>query len=135
MLWYTVPGFTSIEVNEQGEVRSSKTHKLRKLQNKCSRKSGDRKRTWLDVRDPGKPRKKPYVARLVLSAKLGRTLEPWEDTRHMDGDPYNNRMDNLEAGCRLNNILDEIEAGRIHTSVEQIDIAMQRLQALREKIE
>ena len=134
MLWYTVPGFTSIEVNEQGEVRSSKTHKLRKLQINVVVKVVIERR-WLDVRDPGKPRKKPYVARLVLSAKLGRTLEPWEDTRHMDGDPYNNRMDNLEAGCRLNNILDEIEAGRIHTSVEQIDIAMQRLQALREKIE
>ena len=135
MLWYKVPGFTSIEVNEQGDVRSSRTHKLRKQQQTCSSIAAIRKRKWIDVKDPDKPRKKPYVARLVLSAKLGRTLKPWEEACHQNGDSADNRMNNLEVGCRLNNILDEIEAGRLHTSVEQIDRAMQRLQALREKIQ
>jgi len=134
MLWYTVPGLTTIEVNEQGEVRSSRTHKLRKPQI-LRGKPGQRKRNWIDVREPGKPRKKPYIARLVLSAKLGRTLEPWEEACHQDGDSANNHMDNLEVGCRLNNIIDDLETGRLQTSVEQIDRAMQRLQALREKIE
>ena len=133
MLWYTVPGFTSIEVNEQGEVRSSKTHKLRKQQQTTSHIACHRKRKWLDVKDPGKPRKKPYVARLVLSAKLGRTLEPWEEACHQDGDSANNHMDNLEVGCRLNNILDELEAGRMQTSVEQIGRAIQRLHQLKDR--
>lgn len=133
MLWYTVPGITSIEVNEQGDIRSSVTHKPRKLQER-SGKPGQKDRWWIDVRDPGKPRKKPYVARLVLSAKLGRTLEPWEEACHKNGDHADNSMDNLEVGCRLNNILDELEAGRLQTSVEQIDRAMQRLQALRSRI-
>ena len=134
MLWYTVPGLTTIEVNKQGQVRSTKTHKLRKPQI-LRGKPGQRKRNWIDVREPGKPRKKPYVARLVLSAKLGRTLEPWEEACHQDGDSANNHMDNLEVGCRLNNIIDDLETGRLQTSVEQIDRAMQRLQALREQIQ
>ena len=71
----------------------------------------------------------------MLSAKLGRTLEPWEEACHVNGNHADNHMDNLEVGCRLNNIIDELEAGRMHTSVEQIDRAMQRLQALREKIQ
>jgi len=133
MLWYTVPGFTSIEVNEQGEIRSTVTHKLRKPQFKCG-KPGQRNRYWIDVRDPGKPRKKPIVARIVLSAKLGRTLEPWEEACHANGNHADNSMDNLEVGCRLNNIIDELEAGRIKTSVEQIDRAMQRLQALKSRL-
>jgi len=134
MLWYTVPGFTSIEVNEQGDIRSSITHKPRKLQERGGAPS-QRRRYWIDVRDPGKPRKKPKVARLVLSAKLGRTLEPWEDACHINGDHGDNRMDNLEVGCRLNNIIDDLETGRLQTSVEQIDRALQRLQALREQIQ
>lgn len=133
MLWYSVPGFTSIEVNEQGDIRSTVTKKLRKQQQICSNIAANRRRRWIDVRDPGKPRKKPYVARLVLSAKLGRELEPWEDACHQDGDSSNNSMDNLEVGCRINNILDDIESGRLKTSVEQIDRAIERLQTLKDR--
>ena len=134
MLWYTVPGFTSIEVNEQGEIRSSKTHKLRSLIKRCGAPN-QRRRYWIYVKDPGKPRKSQYVARLVLAAKLGRTLESWEEACHINGDHADNSMENIQVGCRLNNIIDDLETGRLKTSVEQIDRAMQRLQALKEQIQ
>lgn len=70
------------------------------------------------------------VARLVLSAKLGRELEPWEDCCHIDGDPTNDCMENLKASCRLNNIIDEIELGRIETTRESLQEAVNRLQVL-----
>lgn len=131
MHWYSVPGFTSIECNEQGQIRSTVTKRLRKAQNKCSKTTAQRKRTWIDVRDPGEQRKKPYIARLVLSAKLGRTLESWEDACHKNGDCGDNSMDNLQVGCRLNNIIDDIELGRLKTSPEQIERAIARLEALK----
>ena len=134
MLWYSVPGFTSIECNEQGDIRSTSTCKLRKQQLKTG-KPGQSCRRWIDVREPGKPRKKPYSARLILSAKLGRELHPWEDACHINGDAGDNRMCNLEAKCRLNNIIDEIESGRIQTTPEQIDKAIARLMAIKEKIQ
>ena len=131
MAWYSVPGYTSIEVNTQGQVRSSKTKKLRKLQQSCGPRSGQRERYWIDVVEPGQSRKKPYISRLILSAKLGRQLQPWEEARHLNGVRGDNRMENLAVGCRLNNIIDEFESGRLQTSVEQIDAAIERLQALK----
>ena len=131
MLWYSVPGFSSIECDEQGNIRSTRTKKLRKLQQKSGR-PGQKTRYWIDVRDPDKPRKKGYISRLVLAAKLGRELKQWEEACHINGNHGDNRMDNLEVGCRLNNILDDIESGRLHTSTEQIDKAIKRLQTLKE---
>ena len=133
MRWYSVPGFTSIECDEQGNIRSTRTHKLRKLQKRCG-KPGQKTRYWIDVRDPGQCRKKPYVSRLVLAAKLGRQLEQWEEACHINGNHSDNRMDNLEVGCRLNNIIDDLETGRLKTSVKQIDRAIQRLEALRSRL-
>ena len=40
-------------------------------------------------------------------------------------------MVNLKVSDRLNNIIDEIELGRIDTTNEYLDQAIQRLQALK----
>ena len=133
MLWYKIPGSPSIECDKEGNIRSSTTHKLRKQQQRCG-KPGQKARRWIDVREPGEPRRKPYVSRLVLSAKLGRKLERWEDARHINGNHADNSMDNLEVGCRLNNVIDDFENGLLVTSVEQIDKAIARLEELKRKI-
>ena len=132
MTWYLVPGFISIEVNEQGEIRSSKTHRIRKTWAK-GRTPGQQKRQKIDIKDPGKPNIKMYVSRVVLSAKLGRPLESWEDACHCNGDPSDNRMSNLIAGCRLNNVIDELEMGRIETSEAELDRAIERLVRIKNK--
>ena len=130
MTWYSVPGFTTIEVNQAGQVRSTKTKRLRKP-NAKSGSPGQRTRYNLTLREPGKPSRKRYISRLVLSAKIGRQLQPWEEARHLNGDHADNRMENLAVGCRLNNVIDDLESGRLQTSVEQIDAAIERLQALK----
>lgn len=135
MLWYPVPGFPDLEANEDGDIRSKRLKRLRKSDSIRTGSSSSRLRRYFKAVNSEGIRKHLYVHRAVLSAKLGRPLEPWEDARHLNGDPSDNRMENLKAGCRLNNIIDDLEAGRLKTSREQIDIAMQRLQALREKIE
>ena len=66
----------------------------------------------------------------MLAAKLGRWLEPWEQARHLDGNCNNNHMDNLAAGCIINNLLDDIENGSRQTNKTNIRIAIKRLEAL-----
>jgi hypothetical protein len=41
------------------------------------------------------PCKGKYVHTLVMEAKLGRELEPWEQVEHEDGDGLNDRWTNL----------------------------------------
>ena len=43
-------------------------------------------------------------------------------------------MVNLKASDRLNNIIDEVELGRIKTTTEYLDLAIQRLEELRRKM-
>jgi len=132
MLWYSIPGYTSIECNEQGDIRSSRTKRLRKPQRRTGQ-PGQRKRLYINVSVPGESQRKMWIHRLVLSAKLERQLEPWEEACHQNGDAGDNRMSNLEVGCRLNNVIDDFETGRLQTSVEQIDRAIERLSALKER--
>lgn len=37
-----------------------------------------------------------YVHTLIMEAKIGRKLKPWEQVEHKDGDGLNDRPDNLE---------------------------------------
>ena len=123
MLWYPIPGFPIYAANWDGEIQNTITGRVLKTYGRFSTNTRVDKK--VSLRLDGQSYKR-YVSRLTLSAKLGRELEPWEEARHIDGDPRNNSMDNLEPGCRLNNIIDEYELGRLKTSKEQIDIAIRR---------
>ena len=68
--------------------------------------------------------------RVILSAKLGRALEHWEQACHIDGNRTNNRMDNLQVGCFVNNAIDCLENGNRKSSPSQIHRAIKRLQKL-----
>lgn len=37
-----------------------------------------------------------YVHTLIMEAKIGRKLKPWEQVEHKDGDGLNDRPENLE---------------------------------------
>ena len=124
---YPVPDFPGYTVDELGNVY--KFGKPRKTTYK-NKKQG-RARVNLNVNGV---RYTKALARLVLSAKLGRKLKPFEDACHINGLPTDDRMVNLKASDRLNNIIDEIELGRIETTAEYLDLAIQRLEELLRKM-
>ena len=68
--------------------------------------------------------------RVILSAKLKRELESWEQACHIDGDRFNNSMANLQVGCFVNNAIDCLENGNRKSSPSQIQRAIKRLQKL-----
>ncbi len=127
---YPVPGYEKYFATQNGDIISYKgTRKTLKPQSspKHSARCGGRKKITLSR--SGK-RKSFNYQRVVLAAKLGRTLEPWEQACHIDGDPTNNAMANLEVGCFVNNAIDCIENGKRQSSAEQIKRAIKRLKEL-----
>ena len=124
---YPVPNFPGYTVDELGNVY--KFGKPRKATYKTKR--GGRGKMNLSVNGV---RYTKALARIVLSAKLGRELKPYDDACHINSDPTDDRMVNLKAGDRLNNTIDEIESGRIKTSADYLDLAIERLEELRRKM-
>lgn len=69
------------------------------------------------------------VHRLVASAFLGPCPEG-QEVRHLDGDPQNNRVENLAYGTRTENILDVMRTGqswRGSVTVPQVHEIRERL--------
>ena len=133
---FPVPGFERYFVNKEGQVFSTygagKT--LREIKVFASRKKktkNGRLYYYVHLQIPGTNRRHSLShPRVVLSAKLGRKLKDWEQVRHLNG-PDDNSMESLEAGCCINNLLDDIEKGTRNTDASNIDLAIQRLEALR----
>jgi len=119
---YPVPGFPGYSVDVDGNVYGIRGRIIKPFY-----KDAKRNRQKYQLRD----RINVSAARLILSAKLGRQLQPYEDACHINGDPLDNRMCNLRASDRVNNILDEYEIGRLQTTEEYIDLAIKRLKALK----
>ena len=136
MKWYDIPEVVNLQCNEIGEFRNPKTGKIRRpsykrasaeSKTKGRAKYNNVKYTWTIGGGATVVR-----ARLVLMAKLGRPLEPWEDACHLDGDPANDSMSNLAAKSRLRNIIDEYRLGRLPELPDsEIDKAIAELQALK----
>ena len=122
---YPVPDFPGYTADEQGNVYN-KHGKVRKPGYKDKRKLRYKIRLSVNGCASNKA-----LARIVLSAKLGRELKPYEDACHINGNPLDDSMVNLKVSDRLNNIIDEIELGRIQTTEEYLNQAIQRLQALK----
>ena len=133
---YPVPGFTKYFVTADGQVISycGKTRRVLK-QSVVKKRSKTRDYSYVKLQIPGENKKKQVsLPRLMLAAKLGRWLEPWEQARHKDGDCNNNHMDNLLPGCVINNMLDDIENGTRETNAANIDLAIERLIALKRSV-
>jgi hypothetical protein len=69
------------------------------------------------------------AGRLNLECYLGRVLEPHEVCCHGPLGNIDHSKKNLSADCQLNNIIDEVVAGRIPTTPESIKRAIARLEA------
>jgi hypothetical protein len=130
MLWLPIPGFSQYEASSDGLVRNKETGLIRKSYAGTG-KGKDLLRRRIDLMLSPGVRKKLVLARVILSAKLGRPLQPYEQARHIDGDPSNDCMQNLSVGCAINNVIDNVARGTFSTSVEQIDIAIERLTDLK----
>ena len=126
--WYSVPGVVNLWTNEQGLFKN----KHDKILKPFGKRNKDDRRTKIKVRMEDGRVINQSSARLVLSAKLSRCLEPWEEACHINGDPGDNSFDNLKASCRINNMIDELELGRLQSSKEQLLIAIERLKILAE---
>ena len=124
---YPVPGYEGYFATESGNIISYKQGQKRVMK---PFKAGSR-RNQLALRMTNKDsRKSCRVARVVLSAKLGRELESWEQACHIDGNRYNNSMANLQVGCCVNNTIDCLENGSRKSSPSEIRRAIKRLQKL-----
>jgi hypothetical protein len=101
-LWLPVPGFDHYEVSNQGRVRSHRRGGGRIL------RPGPSNYGHLSVvLGRGNTR---MVHQLVLFAFVG-PRPPGHDARHIDGDPANNRLENLCWGTRSENIRDAVRHG------------------------
>ena len=128
---YPVPGYEGYFATESGDIISYKGKQRRVLKQSLRRGQGRRSRRRLSVNlCRNKTRKTETVHRLILSAKLGRELEGWEQTCHIDGNHNNNSMANLQVGCFVNNAIDCLENGDRKSSLSQIHRAIKRLQKL-----
>ena len=129
---YPVPGYEDYFATESGDIISYKRGKRKVLKQAM---------TGGNINQPGRQRfsvalfrnntgTTKKVHKLILSAKLGRELEDWEMTCHMDGNHHNNSMTNLEVGDFVNNAIDCLENGSRKSSPFQIQRAIKRLQKL-----
>lgn len=120
---YPIPNYPDYAATEEGDIVSYCGRERRILKQKPQKNARSRKQVRLNGNH--------HIShRIILSAKLGRWLEPWEQVRHLDSDRNNNRMDNLAAGCAILNMIDDIENGTRQTSPEYIREAIARLTQL-----
>ena len=109
VIWLPVPSWEGLyEVSSAGQVRSLRSGVILKPQ-----ASGFRRRyrsVWLHRNGT---RKQYELQVLVAWAHIG-TRPPGLETRHLDGDPTNNRLSNLSYGTASQNQYDIVDHGRHH---------------------
>lgn len=129
---YPVPGYEGYFATESGEFISYKRGQRKVLKQWIRPRSASCHRDgihYIQLRKDGAGISK-QSHRMIVSAKLGRELEDWEQCCHIDGNRTNNRMDNLQVGCFVNNAIDCLENGNRKSSPSQIHRAIKRLQKL-----
>lgn len=99
------------EISSYGQVRNTKTGKTL---SGWINEDGYRRVTLSD--ENGK-KKTPYVHLLVAEAFIG-PRPPDQQVRHWDGNPLNNRLDNLLYGTPSENVLDTVRYGN-HTQARK----------------
>ncbi len=104
--WRRVPGINGYEVSDLGRVRSHRRRAPRIMQ-------GSRHMDgYLQISVHGDDSRRSFlVHRLVLLAFVG-PPPTGTITRHLDGDPSNNRLENLTYGTQSENVLDAVRHGR-----------------------
>lgn len=117
VMWLPSPSAPNYEVSSDGRVRS--LTRIVTYPNGSRRRFDGRERTVFLVKgyqhlnlsaSQGK-KKNFYVHLLVCEAFQGPRPSPVHEVRHLDGDPLNNRADNLAWGTKQENAQDSIRHG------------------------
>ena len=104
--WKGIPLYGNYSVSTEGEILS-KTNKIMKhLKNGTGHH-------YVFLYDGKGNSKKEYIHRLVLKAFKGYKEYPTFECRHLDGNPDNNKLTNLEWGTKALNQIDRIRHGTI----------------------
>lgn len=97
----THPGYLA---NVLGEIQGPSGRTLRPMRQAAGH-------LYVITPKPRMPRKL-FVHRAVLIAFVGLPPSPGHEGRHLDGDPSNNRLENLAWGLRIENAADRVAHGR-----------------------
>lgn len=97
--WREVPTHSGYKANRAGLICGPRGRVLRPMQ----MESGH---LYVITPRPRSPRKL-FVHRAVLFTFVGPPSDPAHEVRHLDGNPANNRLDNLAWGTRLENAHDK----------------------------
>lgn len=135
-VWRDIPGY-------EGKYQASTLGRIRSVDRVIQQANGISRRWKGRVLKPAGQRTDPHlrvvlghgtpgvlVHVLVAATFLGPRPEGY-DTRHLDGNPTNNRLDNLTYGTRTENILDVYSTGRAWRTltIEQVREIRRRLSA------
>lgn len=119
--WRAVPTHPRYFVNAAGQIRGPRGHVMRPM-------SGIYGHLYVLVPPPRRPRKL-FVHRAVLFAFIGPPPTPAHETRHLDGDPSNNTLANLQWGTHTENMRDKALHGTELHSEAKADARLTTAQA------
>jgi len=103
--WKQVPGYADYYVTSDGQIRGPAGKVMKQMEMPTGHLY------ILCNRGRGRQRKL-FVHRAVLLAFVGEPKDG-EETRHMDGDPANNHLENLAWGTHKDNVDDRRRHGRM----------------------
>lgn len=129
-VWKDIPGY-------EGKYQASNLGRVRSLDRRVPCSHGATRLMRGRILKPAGSKRDPHLSvvlghgatgsmvhQLVALAFLG-PCPPGQEVRHLDGDPLNNRADNLAYGTRTENILDVYRVGkawRTLTTEQALDI-------------
>ena len=117
--WATVPEHPDYEVSDYGRVRRATGSTAGRV---LSLTPTGKKRQYLRVGLHTKGiRSHHYVHRIVLRAFVGGRPTPKHECNHIDSDPSNNNLDNLEWVTRPENLRHAYRAGTMRPTRGELD--------------
>lgn len=105
--WATVPGAQRYQVSDDGQIIGPSGKVLKPM-------VSDSGHLYIFIN-----KRRRYVHRLILEAFIGK-CPPGRECRHLDGNPKNNKIDNLTWGTRQENVNDRWIHGTMPVPHESI---------------
>jgi len=109
--WKSVPGFPDYAVSDQGNVRRTTPSRRRPVPGvNLKPRAGTKGHLYVNLRKDNRAHSK-YVHRLVLEAFVGPAPKGAPCAAHGNGDPSDNRLENLRWASYAENSADSIKHG------------------------
>ena len=128
-VWKDIPGYEGeYQVSDIGRVRSisryvnSSYGRQRKIRGGVLSPFVGDAEGHLVVRLNGHKRAKPYIHRLVMLAFIGEPETQRTVVRHLNGDPSDNRLENLAYGTQSDNNIDIYRQGKVFKKLSAEDV-------------